>query len=354
MAEKIVNGDFTPGVENWSNGPEGQPFGWESGIITSSSNSDNDDEVTHCIQQEFNISQVVLEAKLTAWNNWDAYVGGIHNGTVQNKIWLRKPDASWVTIKDETHSGETGSGYLATAEDITAHFSQMGNYLLRLYSNVTASKHIGPPIYYRQAFGAFDDVSLLIKSKLTKTVNEAIGNGELTQKETFVEKTEYCAVAETATKMVKRPRGSTEYFALAESYVKKTMISVLEKIGLREFYDTSTALARTSRESLGIKETVIKKIKRILTNSVGIKEGTAKKVKRPPVLGTEIAGLGESLTSKWKKSLIPDSAGLGEFISAVLTLGTVVVNITIDDLMAWTSPAARTTYWRIESQEDNY
>ncbi len=140
MSEKILNGDFSAGVDYWINAPEGQPFTVESGRIKSSSNSGDVLEVTHCIDQEFSSIYTVMSALISAWRRYEAPAGGVSNGQVISKVWLRKPDTTWVVLADETQAGATGEGQLLTALDILASMATQGNYILRLYSNVTSAK----------------------------------------------------------------------------------------------------------------------------------------------------------------------------------------------------------------------
>jgi hypothetical protein len=138
---RLLNGDFSSGTDDWENGPQDYPFIWDSQYkwIRGDSPDLNSDYKVFTIQQPFNIADMVILAKLTAWRRYESVAGNFVDGAVKARIKLQKPDSSWVTLAEETKTAQTGSGNILDQEDILAHFSQQGNYKLMLQTESRAA-----------------------------------------------------------------------------------------------------------------------------------------------------------------------------------------------------------------------
>jgi len=138
---KLLNPDFTNGTTDWENGPSDYPFIWDSQYkwIRGDSPDLNSDYKVFTIQQPFNISDMVILAKLTAWRRYESVAGNYVDGAVKARVKLQKPDSSWVTLAEETKTAQTGSGNILDQYDILTHFSQMGNYKLMLQTESRAA-----------------------------------------------------------------------------------------------------------------------------------------------------------------------------------------------------------------------
>jgi hypothetical protein len=135
---KLLNPAFEDGVVDWENGPIDNPFYWDPTYKWI--RGDSEDEAfsfkSYVIQQLFNITGTVTLAKLTAWRRYESVGGNYNDGAVISRIKLQKPDSSWVTLVEETKTAETGSGNILDQENVLSHFSQEGNYILRLQTEV--------------------------------------------------------------------------------------------------------------------------------------------------------------------------------------------------------------------------
>jgi hypothetical protein len=136
---RILNGDFGNGTDDWENGPSDYPFIWDSQYKWIRGDSPEIDYKTFTIQQPFNIADTVILAKLTAWRRYEAVAGNFVDGEVISRVKLQKPDASWVTLADETKTAETGGGNILDQYDILSHFGTQGNYKLMLQSRVRSA-----------------------------------------------------------------------------------------------------------------------------------------------------------------------------------------------------------------------
>lgn len=140
MANRILNGNFETGTDNWENGPSDYPFVWDGTYkwIRGDSPTTQDYKI-YTIQQPFNISDMIILAKLTAWRRYEAVAGNFVDGAVKARVKLQKPDSSWVTLAEETKTAETGSGKILDEYDILSHFSAQGNYKLMLQTESRAA-----------------------------------------------------------------------------------------------------------------------------------------------------------------------------------------------------------------------
>jgi hypothetical protein len=137
---KLLNGDFLNSTDNWENGPSDYPFIWDPTYkwIRGDSPSGPDYKV-FTIQQPFNVSDMVILAKLTAWRRYESVAGNFVDGAVKARVKLQKPDSSWVTLADETKTAQTGSGNILDQYDVLSHFSAQGNYKLMLQTESRAA-----------------------------------------------------------------------------------------------------------------------------------------------------------------------------------------------------------------------
>ena len=136
---RILNGDFLNGTESWENGPQDFPFYWDPTYRWICGGSPEIDYKIFTIQQPFNIADLVILAKLTAWRRYESVAGNFIDGEVTSRVKLQKPDSSWVTLAEETKTAQTGSGNILDQYDILEHFGQQGNYKLMLQTRVRSA-----------------------------------------------------------------------------------------------------------------------------------------------------------------------------------------------------------------------
>lgn len=128
------------------------------------------DKIDYEMQQELEVNDEVLTAILDVWGKWDV---AADQGIVEFIVYLQKPDSSDIELYNQQKSaGSSGQGYLLTDEDIKANFDQQGTYKLRLLCGVKSNDALV------KSYGWYDNISLLMTVKKTKTVVESIGGGE--------------------------------------------------------------------------------------------------------------------------------------------------------------------------------
>jgi len=132
MSEKILNGDFSSGFDNWDNGVGGgQAFTLDSGKAKGSGHEDSIFEKIYKIRQQFEANDEAIIAKISAWGQWEG-VTGDYDGYNWFIIELKKPDTSMVELLNVKKTGISGSGMLLDEVDIKSNFDQYGNYELWL------------------------------------------------------------------------------------------------------------------------------------------------------------------------------------------------------------------------------
>ena len=132
MSEKILNGDFSSGFDNWDNGVGGgNAFTLDSGKAKGSSDDDSVSELIYKIRQQFEANDEAIVAKISAWGQWEALTGDV-DGYNKFIMELKKPDTSMVELLNVTKTGLTGSGLFLDEVDIKSNFDQYGNYELWL------------------------------------------------------------------------------------------------------------------------------------------------------------------------------------------------------------------------------
>jgi hypothetical protein len=139
MPNKLLNPNFSLYTQYWENGPINYPFTADGDNIYGDSPAGSTDYKTFTIWQEINVVDTVIAAKVTAWRKYESVAKNYVNGVVKSKVLLQKPDTSWVELANETKTGETGWGNILDQYDVLAHFSQAGNYKLRLETEVRSA-----------------------------------------------------------------------------------------------------------------------------------------------------------------------------------------------------------------------
>lgn len=182
MAEKITNGAFTSSLTGWTN------YGTYNFTYTSSkarASSGASAGGYQCkLRQYFSISGVVNSALLNATIYW-SLAHRTHHGSCQYYLYLRKPDGTMVELEDhfeEADSDKFGNKKLADDLDIAAYFTAVGTYALELWATVKSSWWTsgGGENFYDESHADFDNISLAVIERLSKTILEGLGGGELT------------------------------------------------------------------------------------------------------------------------------------------------------------------------------
>lgn len=188
MSEKIVNGSFTTDLSNWTNNAA-YNFVWDGGEAKAISNDDDDEFCEHRIIQSFSVPATCVGATLDVWYRWDVESGGTADGVIYYYVRLKKPDESTALLVSgsKTTSGD-GSGWLANGLDVASHFNQVGTYQLWLEIDLK-SAYTSPDSYFPSQ-GWYDNVSLDVEVKYTKTVMEGLSGGEDPTKQVKLETSE--------------------------------------------------------------------------------------------------------------------------------------------------------------------
>jgi len=297
---KIVNGDFSSGFDNWDNGIGGLPYTLVAGEAKGSSDRWDEAELTYIMLQQFSSSEEVVSAKITVWAKWEA-VPGIKTGRNVFVVKLRKPDATFVTLVDTTKNAVSGSGNILNESNIAAHMTQYGSYRLYLYLYTRSAWLSIEPDVYEQSFGWYDNISLDVAVKKYKTVHEIMGSSE---------ESSFYSNRQTASE--------SESVGLSESYLKKTSKYTAEMVGLAESYSTEVITPVRSYET-----------------------------------ASGIVGLIESYSMR-RKLIRNEIAGLAESIQAKRTRDGVVTTYIFGELTQWDEISQAVTPWIKEKVEINY
>jgi len=294
---RIENGDFSSGFDNWDNGVGGLPYTLVAGEAKGSSDRWEGTELTYIMLQQFSSSEEVVSAKLTIWAKWEAILGR-RNGRNVFVVKLRKPDATFVTLVDTTKDAVSGSGNILDESNIAAHMTQYGSYRLYLYLYTRSAWLSIEPDVYEQSFGWYDNISLDIAVKKYKTVHERMGSSE----ESSIEESSPHYNHQSASEIVglsesylrKISKYTDEMIGLAESYFKKTSKYTAEMVGLGESYSTDvySPTRETASEIVGLSElySMIRTVSYDIGEGAGLSESIQAKRTRDGVETTYIFG----------------------------------------------------------------
>ena len=171
MAEKITNGTFDVSLSGWNN-IGARAFVWSGGVARGTAVTVDGGTSLFLLTQTFPKYQTVLSAVL---NVTAAYMAADYGGGNRLIVKLKKPSGSLVTLFDQTYEGLTGSVQACDDLDISAHMTENGIYTLELH----LQNYPGwDGTHYRLVYGTYDNISLQVAEKYTKSVTEYLGSGE--------------------------------------------------------------------------------------------------------------------------------------------------------------------------------
>ena len=180
MAEKITNGGFTTSLTGWANYGS-HNFVYQSGKAHSSS-GESAGGFSCKLRQHFSVSGSVSSAILNASIYWQM-VHLTHHGSCKFYLYLRKPNGTMVELADhyeEATVDKDDSEKLADDLDITAYLTAVGTYALELWATTVSSWRLsGDEELYEESYADFDDISLVVIERMSKTILEGLGGGEL-------------------------------------------------------------------------------------------------------------------------------------------------------------------------------
>lgn len=293
MAEKITNGAFATDLSGWTNTGE-YSFSWYSGVARAQSAAGSDIACAHRLIQSFAVSGSIVSAVLNALAIYHVAAGSVADGEVHFAIKLKKPSGETVTLAEEAYDvAGDGSSQIADDLDISASLNEVGTN--QLWLEVTASSsedEVGEETIFLRSRGSYDDISLAVVEKLTKSVTEALGGGE-SPMAAGVESSDGMSISESLATAGggAGTRLDSGKLGLLEAFGKKVYAAVLEILG-------------------GVD---------VLARSYGF-------------LGHDVPG---------------DVAGMAESMSARVTHGNVIRLIEFEST-AWTPAAAAATTWEAE------
>ena len=174
MAEKITNGMFDTDLSGWNN-IGARAFVWSSGRARGTSVTVDDGLNAFLLTQTFPKYQAVLSAVLNVAAAYVAADYGAGSGSNRLIVKLKKPGGSLVTLFDQTYEGLTGSVQACDDLDISVHMTENGIYTLELHLENYAG---WDGSHYRMVYGTYDNISLQVAEKYTKSVTEYLGSGE--------------------------------------------------------------------------------------------------------------------------------------------------------------------------------
>jgi hypothetical protein len=262
VAEKISNGSFTTGIGLWTN-YGAHSFVGVAGEAQATSIANSGNAATHKIRQSFAVENLTVGAYLSVWVAWAVKHTTQAQGVATFQVYLKKPDATEVLIAQLTETGvlgdNSGSGWLLAAYDITADFDQIGEYAIELVCTLQSAWHLvnGVPVY-QVSQGWYDDISLDLRERFTKTVLEAIGSGEIVNPMAGPTVLEVAGLSETLTSLGGGPD-----------------IVCVEKAGVQEDLNAKVT-AEIPAESAGLHESLERtyhfREHEIPANTAGLKE----------------------------------------------------------------------------------
>jgi hypothetical protein len=230
--EKIINGTFNNDLLYWTV----DQFTWDAGKARAVSiPSAHNKEVHRSMFQSFNNVELLLAAHLTVWAMWVTYPGDEVEGYVRFRVVLEKPSGAIVVYYDATKSG-SDYGYLLNTVSIKPGMTEYGNYKLHLQVWMKSAYYSGETESFPSK-GWYDNVSVKLYYKKTKTVNESLGvlpaEGKAVQSATA----ENFTLSESLSPQVYTKLSNIlEVTALSESVKREIKKTVMETIGLVESY----------------------------------------------------------------------------------------------------------------------
>lgn len=268
MAEKLTAFSGS----NWTNfGAYSYVF--SGGNADAVSGVDHSSACTHKARKYFTISGDVQTAVLNLSIWWDLYHTSNVSGSAEFTVYLRQPDDSLVELashsEDADSADNSGSLDICDSLDVSSYMTETGTYSIEIWCTVSSGWYvpIDEPVYL-QSSGQWDGPpSLLVTERFTKTVAEAVGGGEVQDKQANLALLEGAGLGESYFTI---PTGTGEALKF-------------EKSGLQEFLLASVAVARA--EGAGLGETLTRTYGYRQRDVPGIPDG---------------AGLGESLVARWE------------------------------------------------------
>jgi hypothetical protein len=288
MAEKIVNGNFATNLNGWGNigsrqfvASGGRARGTSLGTV----------ENYFCLRQSFTKYGATISAMISA-DIYFSSIAGDTPGYNRFRVELDIPGTGPVILYEAEFDAEDGYQDALSNFDITSYLVNNGTYYLRLSLYNMASVTEG---VITASYGEYDNISLLVVEKFSKTVVESLGSGE--------------------------------------SFGKKSAKSILNALGLSE------ALGHVGGDTGGNKTMLI-------VEKPGLIEVIGKKVL---VTVTEILGAIGALARTYgycHHDIPSDTVGLGESMSAKVTAGNITKIVTqFDTGTRWTNRAPVDTDW---------
>jgi hypothetical protein len=221
LSEYLINGHFYDGLEGWTNDGSGySPYILDGHTIKGEDSSGI--EKKYQINQPFTLVDLAISGTIKVWAKW-----ACPHGYCRFNIFIGKPDQTWHQVCNYIYTDDSGEGYILNNDDILSFLDQQGTYQLILRLYVWADQSWQNNI----SDGWYDDISILISTKLFKTMKEGFGVGN---------------------EKIKEGRGEKEALSYQESYDTKLYIyeSFSEAFGLKELAK-SLFVKKTVKEGLG-------------------------------------------------------------------------------------------------------
>lgn len=226
MAEKIVNGDFATSLSGWSNVGARQftaTAGKARGTTLGSA------ENYFCLRQSFTKYGATLSATISADISYYSELGDT-NGYNRFRIELDIPGGGSAILYESQFDAESGSENALLNFDLSTYLVNNGIYYLRLSLYAKASVTGGATT---GSYGTYDNISVLVVEKFTKSVVETLGSGELFGKKSAKALLAYLGLTESLSHV----GGGVGYalkfepLGLAEAIAKKVLVTVTEVLG---------------------------------------------------------------------------------------------------------------------------
>jgi hypothetical protein len=182
LAEKIVNGTFATDLSSWVQSGA-YNYVWDGAAKAASSPTSNA-PCYHILNQNFSVDGAVQTALLTVANLWDVMSGDSGHGAAVFTVAIKNPSGVSTTVATSTKSPGDGGEYICNALDVSSYLTTVGTYTLVLTARVRSAKNEETPppgatYSYDPSFAWYDDISLVTMERVSKTVVEALGGGEL-------------------------------------------------------------------------------------------------------------------------------------------------------------------------------
>jgi hypothetical protein len=250
MAEKITNGTFDTSLSYWYNIGAGH-FVWSAGQAMARSYATSTAPLGHILTQAFSVGGSVLSAVLNVRYLWAIYSGKFGNGQVIFTVKITDPSSVTSTLATVTKGPDVDEDMLCDDLDISSYMTSIGTYILRL--EATCKSGLDDEGYLR-SFGLYDDISLVVTERFTKTVLEAIGGGELPTR-MGVDQSDQVGLSEDLT--AKQGKWATDKTGLRESLVALVHSGADESAGLKEYYSYYLGTRRSApTEVAGLAESL--------------------------------------------------------------------------------------------------